>query len=111
MARQQRNVAPASQPEQPHDDTLLIRSAESLGRVIGSLQQQLKAAVAQLPVSGHNGSGRGPAKKAAGTHVVRRRGAGSTRSASRDSASSAPKASAAKKPAARATRSRASKKK
>src|SRR5438128_72044 len=46
MARQpQRKVMPARKSDRPREeDSLLIRSAESLGRVIGSLQRQLRAA-------------------------------------------------------------------
>ena len=42
MARQQRKLP--AQHRNAVDDSLLIRSAESLGRVIGTLQRQLDAA-------------------------------------------------------------------
>jgi hypothetical protein len=103
MAKQQRNVS----SEATHDDdTLLIRSAESLGRVIGSLQRQLKVAVAQLPLNGNDGGEPRRPKKTAGKHVVRKTASRSVRSTSRKTASAARK-SAAKKPAARARASKA----
>jgi hypothetical protein len=37
------------------DDSLLLRSAESLGRVIGELQRQLDGATRRLAGSGGNG--------------------------------------------------------
>ena len=42
MAKRRRRVLPARKKER-EDDSLLIRSAESLGRVIGSLQRRMKA--------------------------------------------------------------------
>ena len=42
MARQRKSLPARSNPAT--DDSLLIRSAESLGRMIGSLQRQLDAA-------------------------------------------------------------------
>ena len=41
MAKQGRRVLPARKKDRD-DDSLLVRSAESLGRVIGSLQRQLQ---------------------------------------------------------------------
>jgi hypothetical protein len=41
MAKRGRRVVPARK-KQRDDDSLLIRSAESLGRVIGSLQRQVR---------------------------------------------------------------------
>ena len=43
MARQ-RMTRPGNRQQAVEDDSLLIRSAESLGRMIGSLQRQLDAA-------------------------------------------------------------------
>ena len=40
------------------DESLLLRSAESLGRMIGSLQRQLDVATRRLAVSKPNGAGR-----------------------------------------------------
>jgi len=40
------------------DESLLLRSAESLGRMIGSLQRQLDVATGRLGSSKPNGSGR-----------------------------------------------------
>jgi predicted component of type VI protein secretion system len=40
------------------DESLLLRSAESLGRMIGSLQRQLEAATGGLAGSKPNGAGR-----------------------------------------------------
>jgi hypothetical protein len=50
MARQER-VLPARKPgDRPRDDddSILLRSAESLGRVIGALQRQLDGATKRL---------------------------------------------------------------
>ena len=43
MARPRRTL-PARRPSHAMDDSLLVRSAESLGRMIGTLQRQLDAA-------------------------------------------------------------------
>ena len=40
------------------DDSLLLRSAESLGRMIGSLQRQLDVATGRVNAGKPNGSGR-----------------------------------------------------
>jgi hypothetical protein len=40
------------------DESLLLRSAESLGRMIGSLQRQLEVATGRLAGSKLNGAGR-----------------------------------------------------
>jgi hypothetical protein len=40
------------------DESLLLRSAESLGRMIGSLQRQLDVATRRLAGSKPNGAGR-----------------------------------------------------
>ena len=63
MARQ-RKTLPARR-QQATDDSLLIRSAESLGRMIGSLQRQLDAARRlTLPsVDGASGNGHAPGRK------------------------------------------------
>src|SRR5687767_6175767 len=42
MAKQARRVLRTRKEEAPGDDSVLIRSAESLGRVIGSLQKQMQ---------------------------------------------------------------------
>jgi len=56
MARQ-RKVLPARklQDRSRDDDSLLLRSAESLGRVIGALQRQLDGATRRLSHSTGNG--------------------------------------------------------
>ena len=56
MARQ-RKVLPARKPQDRSrdDDSLLLRSAESLGRVIGALQRQLDGATRRLSHSTGNG--------------------------------------------------------
>ena len=46
MAKRERAVS--SRPRSRNQESLLIRSAESLGRVIGSLQRQLAVATKQL---------------------------------------------------------------
>lgn len=57
MAKQ-RKMLPARRPRNAANGSMLIRSAESLGRVIGSLQRQLDAA-RQLTVRATDGSARG----------------------------------------------------
>jgi hypothetical protein len=62
MARQ-RKTLPARR-QQANDDSLLIRSAESLGRMIGSLQRQLDAArrlTGSAPVNAR-GNGHAPVR-------------------------------------------------
>ena len=63
MAKQ-RKVLPARKPRDRSrdDDSLLLRSAESLGRVIGALQRQLDGATRRLSHSTGNGE-LSPAKK------------------------------------------------
>jgi hypothetical protein len=69
MAKQKK-MLPARKPrDRPRDDdSLLLRSAESLGRVIGALQRQLDGATRRLSRSTADGSG-APAE----LHVTRRR--------------------------------------
>jgi hypothetical protein len=56
MAKQKK-VLPARKPRDRSrdDDSLLLRSAESLGRVIGALQRQLDGATRRLSYSTGNG--------------------------------------------------------
>ena len=56
MARQSK-VLPLRKPRDRSrdDDSLLLRSAESLGRVIGALQRQLDSATRRLSFSNGNG--------------------------------------------------------
>ena len=63
MARQQKKLP--TRRRNAADESLLIRSAESLGRVIGSLQRQLDAARRLVgPVSvDQRGNGHGPARQ------------------------------------------------
>lgn len=66
MARQQKKL-PARRPSAT-DESLLIRSAESLGRVIGTLQRQLDAArrlVGPVAVDKRN-NGHAPARQRSG---------------------------------------------
>ena len=44
--------------DRTRDESLLLRSAESLGRMIGSLQRQLDVATGRLSAGKPNGSGR-----------------------------------------------------
>jgi hypothetical protein len=67
MAKQ-RKVLPARRKNVIGDDSLLIRSAESLGRLIGALQRQLEAArQLTVPDGGAEveGDGHAPARKRA----------------------------------------------
>ena len=56
MAKQGKSL-PARRPRPLMDDSVLIRSAESLGRMIGSLQRQLDDASKRLNRPGGNGTG------------------------------------------------------
>ena len=51
MAKQDKTL-PARRQHPAVDDTALIRSAESLGRMIGSLQRQLEGVSKKLPLTG-----------------------------------------------------------
>ena len=67
MAKQSRTL-PARRKNGIGDDSLLIRSAESLGRMIGSLQRQLDAARQLTVGDGHaegQRDGHAPARKRA----------------------------------------------
>ena len=66
MARREKVLPELEQDWSPGvDDSLLIRSAESLGRVIGTLQRELdKATMKLFKADGAvSGNGKGPAKK------------------------------------------------
>ena len=54
------------------DESLLVRSAESLGRMIGSLQRQLDLATGRIAAGKPNGSG--PKRAASGRSSVRAKG-------------------------------------
>ena len=60
-----RKMIPAhpSRERSRDDESLLLRSAESLGRMIGSLQRQLDVATRHLSGSKPNGSGTSNAKR------------------------------------------------
>jgi hypothetical protein len=106
MTKQGR-ILPARRPRAADDDeSLLIRSAESLGRMIGSLQRQLDGASRMLGVAA-NGS-RATAPESAG-HERARRAGGSARTAAR-ARKGAGSAATAKRSGATATPSAATKK-
>ena len=58
------------------DDSLLLRSAESLGRVIGALQRQLDGATRKLAGSGGNGHAQRPRAATKGAASKRKRSTG-----------------------------------
>jgi hypothetical protein len=89
MARQGK-TPPARQPRPALDDSMLIRSAESLGRMIGTLQRQLD----------------GASKKLTGAGVL---GAWSVDGNSDGASKQSANAESAKRPRARKTAPRASK--
>jgi hypothetical protein len=64
------------------NESLLLRSAESLGRMIGSLQRQLDVATGRLTSGKPNGSGRKRAA-AARSNATSRSGTTGTRAAAR----------------------------
>ena len=57
-----RRTTPARMPGNPTGDehSLLLRSAESLGRIIGTLQRQLDSATRRLSIHDNGGNGKGP---------------------------------------------------
>lgn len=74
MARQNKTL-PARRQDAV-DDSLLIRSAESLGRMIGSLQRQLEAArhlTDRADGAEFRGNGHVPARQSGGTAKTQRR--------------------------------------
>jgi hypothetical protein len=74
VARQEKKL-PARR-RNPEDESLLIRSAESLGRVIGSLQRQLDAArrFVDPAADERRTNGHAPARQRSGVSQERRRG-------------------------------------
>jgi hypothetical protein len=116
MARRDKEPAQEQESEwmPTGEDSLLLRSAESLGRVIGSLQRELDNAARHLfKADGHgrrdgnarNGNGRdGKGTTSGKGKTVRRRATGTTAAASRTAAAAsktAPARKTARKPAAR----------
>ena len=108
MAKQSK-MLPVRKPrgQSRDNDSLLLRSAESLGRVIGELQRQLDRATARLSRSPANGEARPTASRAAkpSSAKTRRRLAATKRPAS----SVSPNAEARPAAASRKTPSRATK--
>jgi len=67
MARKKILPASPARDRSREDESLLLRSAESLGRMIGSLQRQLEIATGRLADTGKNNAGaRKPAKAKSG---------------------------------------------
>jgi hypothetical protein len=94
-----RKVLPARKPHDRSrdDDALLIRSAESLGRMIGALQRQLDEATRRLigkDGAVHDGDGTG--HRGARTATPSRRANGKNAAASRTKTAAARKSSGAK---------------
>jgi hypothetical protein len=75
MARKSIPAHPARDRSR-EDESLLLRSAESLGRMIGSLQRQLDIATGRLAGSKPNGAGR---KNVAAKSSVRARSGATSR--------------------------------
>jgi hypothetical protein len=93
MAKRGRRVLPARKKERD-DDSLLIRSAESLGRVIGSLQRQVQSTSKRVSSVTSPAIGPwSPARKRATTRVSE------VRQSSKDRKSSARKTAGARKEA------------
>lgn len=58
MAKQAKLLPARRQRDEPQDvDSILFRSAESIGRLIGTLQRQLDSARDQIARFSHNGNG------------------------------------------------------
>jgi hypothetical protein len=87
MARKVLPAYPAR--DRTRNESLLLRSAESLGRMIGSLQRQLDVATGRLTAGKPNGSGR-KRVAAARSSAKAKSGTTGTRAAARRK-SSAPK--------------------
>jgi hypothetical protein len=108
---------PARKPRErsrDDDDSMLLRSAESLGRVIGALQRQLDHATRRLSAAalepmggnGRTGHSQSATKKKPGKRPARsRKTAGAGKAASKAAASSkmSPSKSTARRGGARAT--------
>jgi len=88
MAR--KTPAPPARDRSREDESLLLRSAESLGRVIGSLQRQLDIATGRFDGSKANGSAgrKTTAKRSvkAKSGATTSRGGATSKSAARTSA-------------------------
>ena len=84
MARDGRTL-PARRQRDTFDESVLVRSAETLGRMIGSLQRQLDGAAKKLAAS--NGNGARPS--ANGNTPTNKRGAMAKTTASRKPSRSA----------------------
>ena len=67
--------APPARDRSRKDESLLLRSAESLGRVIGSLQRQLDIATGRIDGSKTNGSA---GRKTAAKRSVKAKGGATT---------------------------------
>lgn len=94
MAKQKRAL-PARKPRDRSrdDDSLLLRSAESLGRVIGALQRQLDGATKRLsypPANGDSSTARPRMRKSTAGKIPRATAA--TRSPSRKAKAARPSA-------------------
>lgn len=73
MAERRRVIPARKRDVTPDDaDSLLLRSAESLGRVIGSLQRELQRTAARLN-GGNNGAAGNKARKTAANRTTRKR--------------------------------------
>lgn len=102
MAKQRKTLPARRQRGRSRDDdSLLLRSAEALGRVIGALQRQLDGATKRVPHSTGDRSG-----ARAGLQVTRRRSTLVQRTPAA-AASRAPVRSSSKKAAARSSRGKA----
>ena len=62
MARKNKAPAGPARDRSRDDESLLLRSAESLGRMIGSLQRQLDIATGRIAGTKKNGDAGKPAK-------------------------------------------------
>jgi hypothetical protein len=85
MAKRSKTLPARRSPDQ-REESLFLRSAESLGRLIGALQRQLEGAKKQLSGT-DNGNG---AVRRTGRRPVKRAAAGARASARSNAAESAP---------------------
>ncbi len=68
MAKQSRAIPASKRSDSSHDDSLLLRSAESLGRLIGALQRDLESVTRRvMPTRGNGAPQAAPPQAAKGT--------------------------------------------
>ena len=106
MAKRETKVLPARKSAASRDDdSLLIRSAESLGRVVGSLQRQMQGTTKRMSSVAEDAMDALPKMPQLGRRATggSRKGAGTRKSAARKSGATRKSAGTSKRAAARKT--------